>query len=163
MARLIVIEDFVWDGTISRGGQTMFMLEWLQGLERLGHEVLFLDLVRSDFREQRERHQGQTLRERRLRHSSVASKVQAEPQPQRSSANLFINVLQDSELLVANAQLSTNALSGFLLLNAQPAQQRGIAESAQQPSRSQSQDRSPATIVGHTATSSRFGTCDQAR
>jgi hypothetical protein len=55
MARLIVIEDIVWDGTISRGGHTMFMLEWLQGLKRLGHEVLFLDLVRSDFQEQRER------------------------------------------------------------------------------------------------------------
>ena len=42
-------------GTISRGGHTMFMLEWLHGLERLGHEVLFLDLVSSDFQERRER------------------------------------------------------------------------------------------------------------
>ena len=55
MARLIIIEDIVWDGTISRGGHTMFMLQWLHGLERLGHEVLFLDLISSDFQEQRER------------------------------------------------------------------------------------------------------------
>ena len=54
MARLIVISDFVWDGTISRGGHTMFMLQWLKGLERLGHEVLFIDLVKSDFHERRE-------------------------------------------------------------------------------------------------------------
>ena len=54
MARLIVIQDIVWDGTISRGGQTMLGLQWLHGLERLGHEVLFLDLVRSDFQERRE-------------------------------------------------------------------------------------------------------------
>jgi hypothetical protein len=55
MSRVIVIGDFVWDGTIGRGGHTMCMLEWLRGLERLGHEVLFLDLVRSDFQEHRER------------------------------------------------------------------------------------------------------------
>jgi hypothetical protein len=40
---------------ISRGGHTMFMLEWLQRLERLGHEVLFLDVVRSDPQEKREK------------------------------------------------------------------------------------------------------------
>ena len=55
MAKLIIIQDIVWDGTISRGGQTMLGLQWLHGLKRLGHEVLFLDLVRSDFQERRER------------------------------------------------------------------------------------------------------------
>jgi hypothetical protein len=33
----------------------MFALQWLHGLERLGHEVLFIDLVNSDFQERRER------------------------------------------------------------------------------------------------------------
>jgi hypothetical protein len=54
MARLIVISNIVWDGTVSRGGQTMLLLQWLLGLERLGHEVLFLNPIKSDFQERRE-------------------------------------------------------------------------------------------------------------
>ena len=42
MDKLIVIQDIVWDGTISRGGHMMWGLQWLHGLERLGYEVLFL-------------------------------------------------------------------------------------------------------------------------
>ncbi|MGE5193889.1 MAG: hypothetical protein ACM3U2_15445 [Deltaproteobacteria bacterium] len=39
MATLLVIQDIVWDGTAGRGGHTMFVLQWLHGLERLGHRV----------------------------------------------------------------------------------------------------------------------------
>ena len=32
----------------------MFILQWMRGLERLGHEVVFLDLIGSNFAEERE-------------------------------------------------------------------------------------------------------------
>ena len=54
MAKLIFLQDIVWDGTVSRGGQNMFLLQWMRGLERLGHEVVFLDLIGSDFAEERQ-------------------------------------------------------------------------------------------------------------
>ena len=53
MAKLIFLQDIVWDGTVSRGGQNMFILQWMRGLERLGHEVVFLDFI-GDFEEGRE-------------------------------------------------------------------------------------------------------------
>jgi hypothetical protein len=59
MAKLIVIQDIVWDGTVARGGHTMFHMQWLHGFELLGHDVLLLDLVSSDFGE----HRASMLRE----------------------------------------------------------------------------------------------------
>jgi hypothetical protein len=53
MAKLIFLQDIVWDGTVSRGGQNMFLLQWMRGLERLGHEVVFLDFIGSGFEEGR--------------------------------------------------------------------------------------------------------------
>jgi len=44
MAKLIVKGgNLAWEGTPGRGGQTMFILQWLEGLRRLGHEVLYYD------------------------------------------------------------------------------------------------------------------------
>jgi hypothetical protein len=44
MAKLIVKGgDLVWAGTPGRGGHIMFILQWLEGLRRLGHEVLYYD------------------------------------------------------------------------------------------------------------------------
>ena len=54
MAKLIFLQDIVWHGTVSRGGQNMFILQWMRGLERLGHEVVFLDFIGSAFDEGRE-------------------------------------------------------------------------------------------------------------
>ena len=54
MAKIIFLQDIVWDGTVSRGGQNMFILQWMRGLERLGHEVVFLDFVGTDFEAGRE-------------------------------------------------------------------------------------------------------------
>jgi hypothetical protein len=54
MATLILLTDIVWDGTVNRGGHTMCELQWLHGLERLGHRVLFLDLIGQDFGPRRE-------------------------------------------------------------------------------------------------------------
>ena len=49
MAKIIFLQDIVWDGTVSRGGQNMFILQWMRGLERLGHEVVFLDFIGTGF------------------------------------------------------------------------------------------------------------------
>jgi hypothetical protein len=54
MAKLVFLQDSVWDGTVSRGGQNMFVLQWMRGLERLGHEVIFIDLIQSNFSDGRE-------------------------------------------------------------------------------------------------------------
>ena len=43
MATLIVVEDLAAWATLGRGGQTMFLLQYLRGLERLGHRVLFVE------------------------------------------------------------------------------------------------------------------------
>lgn len=44
MAKIIVEGgNLVWDGTTGRGGHIMFILQWLEGLKRLGHEVLYYD------------------------------------------------------------------------------------------------------------------------
>ena len=44
MAKLIVKGgNLVWEGNKGRGGQIMYILQWLEGLKRLGHEVLYYD------------------------------------------------------------------------------------------------------------------------
>ena len=48
MATLIVVEDLAAPATIARGGQTMFLLQYLRGLERLGHRVLFVEFLQED-------------------------------------------------------------------------------------------------------------------
>jgi hypothetical protein len=45
MTTLIVVQDIVWDGAVARGGHTMFVLQWLVGLERTGRRVVFVDVV----------------------------------------------------------------------------------------------------------------------
>src|SRR2546425_5400980 len=53
MSNIIVVLDLVWDGTVGRGGHTMCELQWLRGLERLGHRALLLDFIGHDFGEKR--------------------------------------------------------------------------------------------------------------
>lgn len=48
MANIIVVEDLAAPATIGRGGQTMYLLQWLHGLERLGHCVLFIEFLKED-------------------------------------------------------------------------------------------------------------------
>ena len=48
MATLIVTEDLAAPATVGRGGQTMFLLQYLRGLERLGHRVLFVEFLQQD-------------------------------------------------------------------------------------------------------------------
>ncbi len=43
MATLLLIQDIVWSGDKARGGQAMLTLQWLRGLERLGHRVILLN------------------------------------------------------------------------------------------------------------------------
>src|SRR6516225_2940710 len=45
MARLIAIEDLVGPSVAGRGGHAMHVLQILEGLRRLGHEVLFVEFV----------------------------------------------------------------------------------------------------------------------
>jgi hypothetical protein len=45
MAPLIVIEDLVGPSVAGRGGHAMHVLQILEGLRRLGHEVLFVEFV----------------------------------------------------------------------------------------------------------------------
>lgn len=45
MARLIVIEDLAGPSVAGRGGHAMHVLQALEGLRRLGHDVLFLEFV----------------------------------------------------------------------------------------------------------------------
>jgi hypothetical protein len=45
MATLIVIQDLLWSGAKPRGGHAMCVLQWLHGLERLGHRAIFLNFV----------------------------------------------------------------------------------------------------------------------
>jgi hypothetical protein len=53
MAKLILLQDIVGSSRKGRGGQTMLVLQWLHGLERLGHHVLFLDHLGWDPKENR--------------------------------------------------------------------------------------------------------------
>ncbi|MCA1690233.1 MAG: hypothetical protein LC720_07340, partial [Actinobacteria bacterium] len=45
MARLIVVEDLAGPSVVGRGGHAMHVLQILEGLRRLGHEVLFLEFL----------------------------------------------------------------------------------------------------------------------
>lgn len=45
MARLIVIEDLVGPSVTGRGGHAIHVLQFLEGLRRLGHAVLFLEFL----------------------------------------------------------------------------------------------------------------------
>jgi hypothetical protein len=51
MAKIVFIQDLVWSSGKCRGGHAMWILQWLQGLERLGHDILFLDYLCWDPRE----------------------------------------------------------------------------------------------------------------
>ena len=48
MATLVVIEDLAGPASIARGGQAVYVLQWLHGLERLGHQVLFIEFLTAD-------------------------------------------------------------------------------------------------------------------
>ena len=45
MATLVLLGDLAWSATAGRGGHVIYLAQWLHGLERLGHRVLFLELV----------------------------------------------------------------------------------------------------------------------
>ncbi len=45
MSRLIVVEDLVGPSVLGRGGHAIHVLHFLEGLRRLGHEVLFLEFL----------------------------------------------------------------------------------------------------------------------
>ncbi|HEY7310218.1 MAG TPA: glycosyltransferase [Gemmataceae bacterium] len=46
MATLIVVEDLAAPASVGRGGLVMYPLQWLHGLERLGHRVVFIEFLR---------------------------------------------------------------------------------------------------------------------
>lgn len=48
MANLIVTEDLAAPASIGRGGHSMYVLQWLHGLERRGHRVLFVEFLKED-------------------------------------------------------------------------------------------------------------------
>ena len=48
MARLIVIEELAGSLVLGRGGHAMEPLQWLQGFERQGHNVIFLEFLKKD-------------------------------------------------------------------------------------------------------------------
>jgi len=47
MARLIAVEDLVGPSVLGRGGHAMHVLQILEGLRRLGHDVLFVEYLDS--------------------------------------------------------------------------------------------------------------------
>jgi hypothetical protein len=46
VATVIVVEDLAAPASVGRGGHSMYVLQWLHGLERLGHDVLFVEFLR---------------------------------------------------------------------------------------------------------------------
>src|SRR5690349_14088482 len=48
MATLIVVEDLAAPASIGRGGHSMYVLQWLHGLERMGHRVVFVEFLDED-------------------------------------------------------------------------------------------------------------------
>src|SRR5262245_1777299 len=46
MAILIVLEDLAAPASIGRGGHAMYVMQWLRGLERLGHRVVFIEFLK---------------------------------------------------------------------------------------------------------------------
>src|SRR5262249_60138370 len=53
MATLIVVSDLAEPACVGRGGLSMYLLQWLHGLERLGHRVLFLEFWKKDLGQSR--------------------------------------------------------------------------------------------------------------
>lgn len=47
MATVIVVEDLAAPASVGRGGLAAYTLQWLVGLQRLGHEVIFLEFLKS--------------------------------------------------------------------------------------------------------------------
>jgi hypothetical protein len=47
MATLIVVSDLAEPASVGRGGLTMYLLQWLHALERLGHRVVFLEFLKN--------------------------------------------------------------------------------------------------------------------
>jgi hypothetical protein len=45
MATLIVVEDLAHPAVVGQGGHAMYVLQYLEGLRRLGHEVYFLEFL----------------------------------------------------------------------------------------------------------------------
>ena len=45
MATLIFHDNLIWSPANNRGGHIMSDLQWLHGLERLGHHILFVDYL----------------------------------------------------------------------------------------------------------------------
>ena len=48
MATIIVVEDLAAPASRGRGGLAMYMLQWLHGIERLGHHVVFVEFLKED-------------------------------------------------------------------------------------------------------------------
>jgi hypothetical protein len=48
MCTLIVVAEIAGAAVIGRGGQAMFQLQWLQGFERAGHDVYFVEFLKDD-------------------------------------------------------------------------------------------------------------------
>jgi hypothetical protein len=48
MATILVVEDLAAPASVGRGGHSMYVLQWLHGLEWLGHEVVFVEFLRQD-------------------------------------------------------------------------------------------------------------------
>ena len=48
MATLIVVEDLAAPAMIGRGGAAMYVMQFLNGLTRLGHEVLFVEFLQEE-------------------------------------------------------------------------------------------------------------------
>jgi len=66
MATIIVVEDLAGPASRGRGGHTMYVLQWLHGIARLGHRVIFLEFLKDDpghDREKATRFFGETVSE----------------------------------------------------------------------------------------------------
>lgn len=48
MARLVVVEDLAGPSVVGRGGHALHVLHFLEGLRRLGHDVMFLEFLDED-------------------------------------------------------------------------------------------------------------------
>lgn len=48
MAKLIVVEDVAAPSVVGRGGMTMYVLQFLNGLARLGHDVLLVEFLEEE-------------------------------------------------------------------------------------------------------------------
>src|SRR5437763_13773053 len=48
MATLIVVEDLAGPASRGRGGHALYVLQWLNGLARLGHRVFFVEFLKDD-------------------------------------------------------------------------------------------------------------------